>query len=72
MAADFLDGSIDEVEVLQVPAQLADFAERFLAGSGLSVEDAVRVARGELDAPPELIGLQDALRAGWHSAQNVS
>jgi hypothetical protein len=49
-----------------VSATLAEYAERLLLGTGLDVEQALRIARGDREAPPELSALGEALRAGWN------
>jgi hypothetical protein len=47
------------------PAALVDYAERLLLGTGLDVEQALLIARGDQEAPPQLSALGEALRAGW-------
>ncbi len=49
----------------ELPAALADYADRLLLGTGLEAADAVLIASGHLDPPAELRGLADALQAGW-------
>jgi len=49
----------------ELPAPLADYADRLLLGTGLETLDAVRIARRQLDLPGELGGLARALQAGW-------
>ena len=49
----------------ELPAALADYADRLLLGTGLDAADAVLIANGGLDLPAELSGLANALRAGW-------
>ena len=49
----------------ELPVPLAEYAEQLLMGTGLDATEAVRVAAGELDVPPELSRIQQALRAGW-------
>jgi hypothetical protein len=44
---------------------LADYADRLLLGTGLEAADAVLIAMGTLDPPPELSRLANALTAGW-------
>jgi hypothetical protein len=56
--------STRDAEVRSAP--LVEYAERLLLGTGLDVEQAVRIARGEQEAPAELISLAEALRAGWN------
>jgi hypothetical protein len=51
-------------EVLSGP--LIEYAERLLLGTGLDVDQALRIARGEREAPAELTSLAEALRAGWN------
>ena len=48
-----------------LPRGLAEYAEQLLLGTGLGVCGALRAARGEIEAAPELSGLTEALRAGW-------
>jgi hypothetical protein len=43
-----------------------EYAERLLLGTGLDVDQALRIARGEREAPAELTSLAEALRAGWN------
>jgi hypothetical protein len=50
---------------VDLPAALADYADRLLLGTGLDAADAVLIASGPLDLPAELQGLANALRAGW-------
>jgi hypothetical protein len=45
---------------------LVEHAERLLLGTGLDVEQALLIARGDREAPPELSALGEALRAGWN------
>lgn len=49
----------------ELPRALAEYTEQLLLGTGLEVSDALLLASGEVDAPPELRGVADALRAGW-------
>jgi hypothetical protein len=37
-----------------------------LLGTGLDVEQALLIARGAREAPPELSALGEALQAGWN------
>ena len=50
---------------VELPAALADYADRLLLGTGLDAADAVLIARKQLDLPAELSGLANALQAGW-------
>jgi hypothetical protein len=50
---------------VELPAALADYADRLLLGTGLEAADAVLIARKQLDLPAELSGLANALQAGW-------
>jgi hypothetical protein len=50
---------------VELPAALADYADRLLLGTGLDAADAVLIASGQLDLPAELRGLANALQAGW-------
>jgi hypothetical protein len=49
----------------ELPAPLADYADRLLLGTGLDAAEAVLIASGELVPPPELRALGSALQAGW-------
>jgi len=55
-----------------LPAPLMEYADRLLLSTGLTVEDALRIASGEFDPPRELGGLAAALRAGWDLAKAPS
>jgi hypothetical protein len=46
-------------------AALAEYADRLLLGTGLTLEDAIAIAGGRLEAAPELRELQAALREAW-------
>jgi hypothetical protein len=70
MVANNQGGPTGVIQEVQLSPELANFADRLLAGSGLSMYDAVRIARGDMDAPSELLGLQEALRAGWLSEED--
>lgn len=48
-----------------LPAPLADYADRLLLGAGMNAADALQMASGLLDPPAELRGLANALQAGW-------
>jgi hypothetical protein len=50
---------------LELPAALADHADRLLLGTGLHAADAVLIASGRLDPSAELSGLANALQDGW-------
>jgi hypothetical protein len=50
---------------VELPAALADYADRLLLGTGLDATDTVLIASGHLDLPAELRGLANALQAGW-------
>ena len=50
---------------VELPAALADYADRLLLGTGLDAADAVLIASRHLDPPDELRGLANALQAGW-------
>ena len=50
---------------VELPATLADYADRLLLGTGLEAADAVLIAMGHMDVPAELSGLANALQAGW-------
>jgi hypothetical protein len=49
----------------ELPAPLADYADRLLLGTDLEAADAVLIASGQLVPPPELRVLGSALQAGW-------
>ena len=53
-----------------LPAALADYADRLLLGTGLEVADAVLIASAYLDLPAELSGLANALWAGWMAEED--
>ena len=55
----------------ELPAPLADYADRLLLGTGLDAADAVLIASGQLDPPAELSGLANALQAGWMAEDPV-
>jgi len=50
---------------VQVPAALAEYADRLLLSTGFHADDALLIAGGMLDPPTELKQLAIALRAGW-------
>jgi len=50
---------------VELPAALADYADRLLLGTNLDAAHAVLIARKQLDLPAELSGLANALQAGW-------
>jgi len=50
---------------VELPAALADYADRLLLGTGLDAADAVLIASGQLVPPLELRALGSALQAGW-------
>ena len=64
-----MTGSTDQITSthtgVELPAALADYADRLLLGTGLDAAHAVLIARRHLDPPDELRGLANALRAGW-------
>jgi hypothetical protein len=49
----------------ELPAMLADYADRLLLGTDLDAAHAVLIASAGLDLPSELSVLAKALRAGW-------
>jgi hypothetical protein len=51
----------------EVSASLAEYADRLLLSTGLHVEDALLIANGQLEPPPELEPLARALRTGWET-----
>ena len=59
------DQNTPEHTVVELPAALADYADRLLLGTDLDAAHAVLVASARLDLPAELSGLANALRAGW-------
>jgi hypothetical protein len=48
-----------------LPGSLAEYADRLLHSTGLTADDALRIAAGDLAAPLELDSVALALRAGW-------
>lgn len=54
--------------IFAVSAPLAEYADRLLLSTGLHVEEALLIASGRQDAPPELEPLARALRTGWDTA----
>jgi hypothetical protein len=54
----------------ELPAALADYADRLLLGTGLDAAHAVFIASEQLDLPAELRGLADALLAGWFAEED--
>ena len=59
------DQNTPERTGVELPASLADYADRLLLGTGLAAADTVLIARGQLVAPPELRALGSVLQAGW-------
>ena len=59
------------VPISTVPASLAEYADRLLLSTDLHVEDALLIASGALDLPPELGPLARALRTGWDTADSA-
>jgi len=55
---------------VDLPAALADYADRLLLGTGLDAADAVLIASANLDPPAELGGLANALWAGWMAEED--
>jgi hypothetical protein len=51
---------------------MSEYADRLLLSTGLTANDALRLASGELDPPDELGGLALALRAGWDLTEDRS
>ena len=49
----------------ELPAALADYADRLLLGTAVDAAEALLIAGGELDPPTQLSGLAHALRSGW-------
>jgi hypothetical protein len=56
---------------VELPAALADYADRLLLGTGLDAANALLIASGRLEAPAELCGLADPLQAGWTAEDPV-
>jgi hypothetical protein len=54
----------------ELPAPLADYADRLLLGTGLDPAEALLIASGRLDPPPQLSGLAHALRSGWELSED--
>ena len=57
---------------VQLPAPLAEYADRLLLGTGLDATEALLIASGQAEAPPELAGIQETLRVGWQLAEDAS
>jgi len=57
--------------IAAVSAPLAEYADRLLLSTGLHVEEALLMATGRLDPPPELEALARALRSGWDSTDST-
>lgn len=57
--------------ISRVPASLAEYADRLLLSTGLHLEEALLIASGQLDCPPELEPLARALRTGWDTADSA-
>ena len=51
---------------------LAEYADRLLLGTGLDAGEALRIARGDIEAPAQLHFLQTALRTGWNAEDTTS
>jgi hypothetical protein len=64
-----LNSGVDKQPAL--PASLAEYADRLLLSTGLQVEEAMLIACGQLEPPPELEGLSRALRTGWSAADSA-
>jgi len=54
----------------EVPAPLAEYADRLLLSTGLRAEDALLIASGQVEPLPELEALARPLRAGRHRAED--
>jgi len=54
-----------------VSAPLAEYADRLLLSTGLHVEEALLIASGQLDLPPELEPIARALRTGWETRNSI-
>jgi hypothetical protein len=54
-----------------LPSSLLDYAENLLLGTELSVEDALRIASADLEAPASERVAETALRAGWRLAEDL-
>jgi hypothetical protein len=59
------DGTAPQPSLADVPAPLAEYADRLLLSTGLHAEEALLIASGQVDPPAELEPLARALRAGW-------
>jgi nucleoid-associated protein YgaU len=59
------DPEVPMPAAVQVPAALAEYADRLVLSTGLHAEDALLIASGKHDPPAELQQLVRALRAGW-------
>lgn len=50
-----------------VPAALAEYADRLLLSTGLHAEDVLSIVGGQVEPSAELEPLARALRAGWNA-----
>ena len=57
----------ESVEV-DLGTPLVEYANRLLLSTGLAAQDALFIASGRHEAPPELATVTRALRAGWNLA----
>lgn len=65
------EGHSSQPPLVEVPAALAEYADRLLLSTGLHAEDALLIAGGHVDPAAELEPLARALRAGW-SAEDAA
>ena len=54
----------------RMSGELAEYADRLLLSTGLHADDALLIARGELEPEPHLLELARALRAGWQAGED--
>jgi hypothetical protein len=63
------DGIAPHPSLADVPAPLAEYADRLLLSTGLHAEEALLIASRQLDPTAELEPLARALRAGWDAEE---
>jgi hypothetical protein len=57
---------------VELPSALEQYADRLLAGTGLSAAEALLIARGERQVPEVLGELARAIRAGWGASERCA
>jgi hypothetical protein len=60
-------GQVDLSNV-ELPAPLAEYAERLLQSTGLSAQDVLLIASGHAEPPVGLEAIASSVRAGWITA----